>query len=167
MNRGEARLSPGSVLSTSTYRQDPGARLVTEVAAADRGRLEASDQVDLGGDLVVDRDPSYAPVAGTRLRVVTSPVRTGTFGRLVAGGPFAGRTFGLDYPTGGVDLVVATAPTAPAAVRDLSTVDGVSTVDLTWTRWPRRPTAPSSWPGPRLPRPPPPGTAACSAAARP
>lgn len=72
-NEGVVRLSSGSRLTTgANFRQLPTGTLVTAVDAAGRGHIRAAGRRDLGGQLVVQRDPTYTPPVGTFLTVLKS-----------------------------------------------------------------------------------------------
>jgi hypothetical protein len=98
-NLGSVRLSRTSDLDVGgRFSQGPHARLTTQVGAVGRGQVVAGGRLVLDGDLVLQRDPGYRPVLGTKLRVLRGGTRRGTeFARVLGRDTFAGRRFMADY----------------------------------------------------------------------
>ena len=79
-----ARRRYGTLSVAGPYTQGPSGQLLIDIAGTAAGsydRLAVSGKATLGGQLVVTRARSYAPIAGDSFAVVTAGSRSGTFAK--------------------------------------------------------------------------------------
>ncbi len=110
----DVAVTAGNVLSAGNVRVSaPGRFVVTARSASDYTRLEATGDLVLGGQLVLDRQGALAP--GTSLTIARGRSVSGTFAGLSEGAFVyaGGQTFRITYANNSVTLVAAATTDTP------------------------------------------------------